>query len=58
MPSDRLGDGFRRVLEQFRSSYVLTFSPKDVPREGRHALDVRVTRSGVNVRARREYIVR
>ena len=58
MPSDRLGDGFRRVLERFRSSYVLTFSPKGVRREGRHALDVRVARGGLDVRARREYIVR
>jgi Ca-activated chloride channel family protein len=57
MPSDRLGDGFRRILEQFRSSYVLTFVPRGVPRTGRHALEVRVKRSGLDVRARREYVL-
>jgi hypothetical protein len=57
MPSDRLGDGFRRALDQFRASYVLTFVPQGVPLSGRHRLDVRVNRPGVEVRARREYIV-
>lgn len=55
MPSDRLGDGFRRVLEEFRSGYVLTFTPTGVPRGGSHRLEVAVDRTGVDVRARRGY---
>ena len=57
MPSERLGGRFRRVLEQFRSSYVLAYSPQGVPRVGRHTIDVHVRRAGVEVRARRDYVV-
>jgi VWFA-related protein len=58
LPKDSLGNSFRRALEQFRSSYVITFSPQGVPRTGSHALEVRVTRTGVEVRARRGYVLR
>jgi hypothetical protein len=42
---------FRRVLSEFRASYVLYFTPRGVERAGAHTLDVRVKREGVDVRA-------
>ncbi len=49
---------FRRALDQFRSSYVLHFTPKGVPRGGFHTLMVSVpARKGVTVRARRGYSI-
>ncbi len=52
---DDLSSTFRRVLSEFRSSYVLYFAPKGVDPSGVHTLDVRVTRPGADVRARRSY---
>jgi len=46
---------FRRMLTDFRRSYVLYFAPEGVPRAGTHTLDVRVKRTGVEVHARRAY---
>lgn len=46
---------FRRILTEFRASYVLNFIPTDVESGGIHTLDVRVNRDGVTVRARKEY---
>jgi len=54
-PGRNLSETFRRTLEEFRSSYVLHFVPSGVPRSGVHTLDVRVKRSGVDVRARKSY---
>jgi len=51
-----LGSSFRRVLDDFRASYVLYFSPRGVRGGGLHTLDVRVKRDGVDVRARRGYV--
>ena len=53
---DDLGSSFRRVLDDFRASYVLYFSPAGVRGGGLHTLDVRVKRGGVEVRARRAYV--
>jgi VWFA-related protein len=50
-----LSETFRRTLEEFRSSYVLHFTPTGVVRGGVHTLDVRVTRPGADVRARKGY---
>ncbi len=50
---DDLGSSFRRVLDDFRASYVLYFSPHGVRGGGLHTLDVHVKRDGVDVRARR-----
>jgi hypothetical protein len=58
LPGDNLTSTFRRMLDEFRSSYVLHFVPRGVERSGVHALDVRVTRPGADVRARRSYAVR
>jgi VWFA-related protein len=57
-PGESLGSTFRRLLEQFRSSYLLRFSPQGVTRVGSHTLNVRVSREGVEVRARRGYVLR
>ena len=47
---------FRRALEEFRSSYVLHFTPQGVPPAGFHALTVSVPRDrGFTIRARRGY---
>lgn len=54
-PRDDLGPTFRRVLSDFRSSYVLHFTPKGVQPGGLHKLDVRVRRRGVDVRSRGSY---
>jgi hypothetical protein len=43
------------MVQDFRSSYVLYFTPKGVERAGVHTLDVRVKRNGAEVRARRSY---
>ena len=54
-----LGATFRRVLEDFRSSYVLHYTPRGVERGGFHTIDVSVRdRDGLTVRARRGYFWR
>ncbi len=50
-----LGPTFLRVLDQFRSAYVLFYSPRGVDRAGFHTLTVTVDRPGVVVEARRGY---
>lgn len=50
-----LSSTFRRVLSEFRSSYVLYFSPRGVDPSGFHTLDVKVRQAGAEVRARRGY---
>jgi Ca-activated chloride channel family protein len=57
-PGESLTSKFRRMLQEFRSSYVLYFTPTGVERAGVHTLEVRVKRSGVEVRARRGYVWR
>ena len=54
-PGENLTSTFRRVLEQFRASYVLYFTPRGVEAKGTHTLDVRVKREKVEVRSRRGY---
>jgi VWFA-related protein len=51
-----LGASFRRVLDDFRSSYVLHYVPQGVERGGFHALEVGVKgRRTATIRARRGY---
>jgi VWFA-related protein len=57
-PGESLSSTFRRVLADFRSSYVLYFTPKNVDRAGSHTLQVRVKQEGAEVRARRGYVWR
>lgn len=47
---------FRRILQEFRSRYVLAYAPSGVPLGGFHRLDVRVKRRGLTVKARPGYI--
>ena len=56
-PGERLGSAFRRLLTQFRESYVLRYAPTGVERIGAHTIDVRVTQPGTVVRARRGYVL-
>ena len=47
---------YQRIVEDNSSYYVLAYYPPD-PRPGRlHKIDVRVTRSGLTVRARKGYV--
>lgn len=47
---------FKKILEDFRSRYVLTYVPAGVAAVGYHRLDVRVRRSGLKVTARPGYV--
>ena len=47
---------FIRVLEEFRSRYLVSFSPKGVAQRGWHRLDVRIKGRRVNVKARPGYM--
>jgi hypothetical protein len=46
---------FRRVLDDFRASYVLTYVPTGVERSGAHTIAVRVKNRSYVVRARKSY---
>ena len=46
---------FQRILKDFRSRYILSYSPQGVSVEGFHRLDVRVKRRGLTVKARPGY---
>jgi VWFA-related protein len=55
-PTEDLTATFRRALDEFRSSYVLYFTPKGVDRGGYHELIVTVPQDkAFTVRARRGY---
>lgn len=53
--NEDLGSVFRRVLESFRSTYVLHFVPTGVESGGFHELRVNVKRPNTTVTARRGY---
>jgi Ca-activated chloride channel family protein len=55
-PDESLSNSFRRMVQEFRSSYVLYFTPRDIESSAAHTIDVRVKRPGVDVRARRGYV--
>jgi VWFA-related protein len=50
-----LGATFRSVLGEFRSTYVLYYTPKGVEGAGYHMIEVKVRRENANVQARRGY---
>jgi Ca-activated chloride channel family protein len=54
--SGDLRGAFQKILQDFRSRYILAYSPQGVPAEGFHRLDVRVKRRGLSVKARPGYI--
>lgn len=48
---------FRTVLDEFRSRYLVSYTPTGVPTNGWHTLDVKVkTRRGARVKARPGYL--
>ena len=51
-----LQDAFARVVDEFRSRYVLTYSPKDVASTGWHAIEVTLNGRKADVKARRGYL--
>ena len=51
-----LRNAFRKILQEFRSRYILAYAPAGVPPGGFHRLEVRVKRSGLTVKARPGYI--
>jgi len=55
---DNVTSTFRRVLEQFRTTYVMYYTPRGVDRAGAHTLEVRLKKPGAEVRARRGYVWR
>jgi Ca-activated chloride channel family protein len=50
-----LAEAFERVVKEFRSRYLLTYSPKGVAAGGWHTIDVRLKNRSGQVRARRGY---
>ena len=54
-PKASLLEEFRTALAEFRTSYLLWYTPKDVAPTGWHTLDVQVKKGRYEVRARRGY---
>lgn len=52
---DDLSATFRAILDEFRYRYLVTYTPKNVPKDGWHKLEVRVNRPGARVKARPGY---
>jgi len=53
--NSEIDQAFRKVLEEFRHRYLLSFTPVGVDRAGWHRLQVHVKRPGASVRARPGY---
>lgn len=53
--SKDLAPRFVAIVREFKSRYLLTYTPRGVPESGWHPIDVRVTRPGARVTARRGY---
>lgn len=53
--SGQLRQTFLEIVHEFRSRYVLIYTPRNVATSGWHALDVRVKRRGNEVNFRRGY---
>jgi Ca-activated chloride channel family protein len=47
---------FKKILQEFHTRYVLTYSPTGVRAGGFHTLDIRVKRRGLTVKARTGYV--
>jgi len=54
--SAELSTTFRRILQEFRSRYILTYTPTGVRAGGSHVIDIRIKRRGLVVRARPGYV--
>jgi VWFA-related protein len=51
-----LREALQKILQDFRSRYVLAFTPTGVAAGGFHRVDVKVKGKGVDVKARPGYI--
>ena len=54
---DRLRQAFLEILEEFRTRYVLRYTPRGVERKGWHRLDVRVKGRSAKILVRKGYLV-
>ena len=52
---DKLSDAFTSILDEFRTRYILAYTPSNVPAGGWHKIEVRVKGRRVRVDARRGY---
>ena len=50
-----LPTAFEEILEEFRTRYLITYSPRGVDTRGWHAIEVKVTGRHADVKARRGY---
>ncbi len=55
--ANNLGDVMGRIIEQNSTAYLLVYESPVSRTPGRHRIDVRVTRPGARVSARRGYVV-
>jgi VWFA-related protein len=55
--SDRLRQAFLEILQEFRTRYVLRYTPRGVKRPGWHRLDIRVKGRSAKIVARKGYLV-
>jgi VWFA-related protein len=54
--AQNLGATFVKILDEFRQRYLVSYSPRDVPGQGWHRLEVRVKGRGLDVKARSGYV--
>ena len=54
--SERLRDTFLQVIQEFRSRYLLTYTPRGVDARGWHPIEVKLKNRRGQVRARRGYL--
>jgi VWFA-related protein len=52
----RLADAFTRIVREFRTRYLLIYTPRNVASGGWHTIDVRLKNRKGQVRARRGYL--
>jgi VWFA-related protein len=53
--TDDLPKAFDQILQEFRTRYLITYSPRGVDTPGWHAIDVKIKGRRADVRARRGY---
>ena len=53
--ADRITDAFKQAIDEFRTSYVLRYTPAGVAHTGWHELDVTVPGKTYEIRARKGY---
>jgi VWFA-related protein len=54
--SSRLRDTFVRIVTEFRSRYLLTYTPRDVDADGWHPIEVKLKNKRGDITARRGYL--